>query len=154
MEDTTPALHLAESLVAALKSTPSATTPSTHLPLLRLADKIRAALTTPYDLMNRHIEDLSLAGAMETLVTTGAVQKVPPQGSITASSLAAATNLHPSAIQRLMRMALCNGIFTETAPDTYAHNSFSTVYLPSVLGDMFLLAMQQQAHTTPSLPLA
>lgn len=153
MEDTTAALVAAEALVAALKTTKSASSPLTHLSLIKLADKARAALDTPYDLITRHIEDLSLAGAMESLITTGAVEAVPhPTGTITASALARAINLDISALQRLMRLALCNGIFTETAPSVYAHNARSTVYLPSVLGTMFLLSMQQTAHTTPSLP--
>lgn len=152
MEDTTAALRLAEELVSALKTPKSASTAASHLSLLQLADNVRAALTTPYDLMTRHIEDLSLAGVMESLVGTGAVENVPAQGTITAPALAAAINVDTSTVQRMMRLAISNGIFSETAPDTYAHNALSTVYLPNVLGTMFLLSMQQTAHTTPSLP--
>ncbi|KAM7223397.1 Sterigmatocystin 8-O-methyltransferase [Rhypophila decipiens] len=147
MEDTTAALKAAEELVEALKKTKSATSPASHLHLLKLADKARAALETPYDLISRHGNELSLSAALEVLVKTGAVEKVPsqPNTSIPASDLARATNMDISALQRLMRLAISNGIFVEPSPDVYAHNSTSIAY--DALGPFFLMTI---AHSGAS----
>ncbi|GAB1315078.1 hypothetical protein MFIFM68171_05288 [Madurella fahalii] len=138
MEDTNAALRAAEELVEALKACPRASK-AEHLALLDRVDKVRGLLETPYDVIERQQEAMSTAGAMYTLITTGAIKKVPNEGTITAKELAASINVDVSAIQRLMRAAIVSGFFTETAPDTYAHNALSQAYQVEALGCFFLL---------------
>ncbi|KAK0636307.1 S-adenosyl-L-methionine-dependent methyltransferase [Bombardia bombarda] len=140
MEDTTAALRAAEELVEALKKckTPS---PAEHLDLLARTNKVRMALEQPYDIITRQHGTILVAGAMYSLIGTGAIQKIPSEGSISASELAAAVNANISTITRLMRVAICNGIFEETAPDVYSHNSISQSYQLNALGGFFLICM-------------
>ncbi|KAL2023802.1 hypothetical protein VTK56DRAFT_1069 [Thermocarpiscus australiensis] len=140
MEDTSAALRAAEELVEVLKRHPRVT-PAEHLALLDRVDNVRSLLETPYDVMNRQNEVLSTAGAMYTLIATGAIKKIPNEGTITAEELAAAINVDKSAIQRLMRVAIVAGFFTETAPNTYAHNVLSQAYQLDALGCFFFLCM-------------
>jgi hypothetical protein len=140
MEDTSAALRAAEELVEALKSHPRASH-AEHLALLERVDKVRTLLETPYDVIGRQQEVMSTAGAMYTLIMTGAIKKVPDEGTITAKELAAEMNMDVSAIQRLMRVAVVAGFFTETAPDTYAHNALSQAYQLHNQGPFFVLCM-------------
>ncbi|KAK4121431.1 S-adenosyl-L-methionine-dependent methyltransferase [Parathielavia appendiculata] len=141
MEDTSAALRAAEELVEALKSHPRASH-AEHLALLERVDSVRALLETPYDVIERQQEVMSTAGAMYTLIMTGAIKKVPDEGTITAKELAAETNMDVSAIQRLMRVSVVAGFFTETAPDTYAHSALSRAYQLDAQGPFFVLIME------------
>jgi len=140
MEDTSAALRAAEELVEALKSQPQATQ-AQHLALLERVDKVRTLLETPYDVIERQQETLCTAGAMYTLIMTGAIKKVPDEGTITSEKLAAEMNMDISAIQRLMRVAVVSGFFTETEPNTYAHNALSQAYQLHAQGPFFVLCM-------------
>jgi hypothetical protein len=140
MEDTSAALRAAEELVEALKSHPRASK-AEHLALLERVDKVRSLLETPYDVMERQQETMCAAGVMYTLIVTGAIKKVPNEGTITAKELAAEMNMDVSAIQRLMRAAIVSGFFSETAPDTYAHNALSQAYQLDAMGPFFVLCM-------------
>lgn len=153
MEDTSVALRAAEELVEALRRTKSATNLDEHLHLVQLAEKARAALDTPYDVLARYGKNLSLAAAMETLVKTGVVDKVPlePGSSISASELAAAVNMNISALQRLMRFVISTGTFTEVSPDVYAHNEASPLYRTDAMGP-FLIMFCDHSGTSSSLP--
>ncbi|KAM7191859.1 Sterigmatocystin 8-O-methyltransferase [Naviculisporaceae sp. PSN 640] len=151
MEDTTAALKAAEELVEALRKTPSASNPADHLRLTKLADKARRALDTPYDMISRHAINLALAATLETLIKTGAVDKVPfPPGTpISAAELASAINMDISALQRLMRFAISSGIFTEPEPDVYAHNSISPIYKMDAMGPFFLMCVDHSGMSSP-----
>lgn len=140
MEDTTAALRAAEELVEALKSHPKASH-AEHLALLARVDKVREQLETPFDVIEKLQEAMSTSGAMYTLIMTGAIKKVPDEGTITAEKLAAEMNMDVSAIQRLMRVAVVAGFFVETAPDTYAHNSLSQAFQLHAQGPFFVLCM-------------
>ncbi len=140
MDDTSAALRAAEALVEALKQSPKPDH-GEHLALLRKVDEVRARLETPYDVIEKQQEVMSTAGAMYTLIMTGAITKVPDEGTITAEKLAAEVAIDVSAIQRLMRTAIVAGFFTETAPDTYAHNALSQGYQLHAQGPFFVLCM-------------
>lgn len=140
MEDTSAALRAAEELVEALKSNPRPSQ-AEHLELLNRVDNVRRLLQTPFDVINTQQEVMATAGAMYTLITTGAIKKVPDEGTITAKELAAELKIDVSAIERLMRVAVVSGFFTETAPNTYAHNALSRAYQVDALGSFFLVCM-------------
>ena len=140
MDDTSAALRAAEELVEALKRSKSVS-PAEHLDLLRLTNKVQMALEQPYDIVSRQMDVVACAGAMLTLINLDVPNKVPNEGSISAADLAAAVNVDISAITRLMRSAICSGIFTETGPDVYAHNNISQAYRLEALGGFFLVCM-------------
>jgi len=140
MEDTSAALRAAEELVEALKSHPKASH-AEHLALLARVDKVREQLETPFDVIEKIQETMSTAGAMYSLIMTGAIKKVPDEGTITSEKLAAETNVDVSAIQRLMRVAVVAGFFTETEPNTYAHNALSQSFQLHAQGPFFVLCM-------------
>lgn len=150
MEDTSAALRAAEELVEALKRNPKAGH-AEHLALLSRVDQVRTALATPYDVIDKWQEVLCTAGSMYTLISTGAITVIPNEGSITAAELAAALRMDVSAVQRLMRVAVVAGFFTETAPDTYAHNALSQAFQVDALGCFFLICMDFN-KTSMALP--
>jgi hypothetical protein len=141
MDDTSAALRAAEELVEALKSNPQANH-AQHLALLERVDKVRTLLETPYDVIEKQQETMCTSGAMYTLITTGAIKKVPDEGTITAEKLAAEMDMDVSAIQRLMRVAVVAGFFRETEPNTYAHNALSQAYQLHAQGPFFVLCME------------
>jgi hypothetical protein len=141
MDDTSAALRAAEELVEALKSQPQANH-AQHLALLERVDKVRTLLETPYDVIERQQEIMCTSGAMYTLISTGAIKKVPDEGTITAEKLAAEMDMDVSAIERLMRVAVVSGFFRETAPSTYAHNALSQAYQLHAQGPFFVLCME------------
>ncbi|KAH6627049.1 S-adenosyl-L-methionine-dependent methyltransferase [Chaetomium sp. MPI-SDFR-AT-0129] len=140
MDDTSAALRAAEELVDALKSQ-SQVTPAQHLALLERVDKVRNLLETPYDVIERQQEVMCTSGVMYTLIMTGAIKKVPDEGTITADKLAAEMNMDVSAIQRLMRVAIVSGFFDEPEPNVYAHNALSQAYQLHAQGPFFVLCM-------------
>ncbi|KAK4152812.1 hypothetical protein C8A00DRAFT_34487 [Chaetomidium leptoderma] len=140
MDDTSAALRAAEELVESLKSLPRASQ-AEHLVLLERVDKVRTLLETPVDVMERQQETMCTAGAMYTLIMTGAITKVPDEGTITAEKLAAEMKMDVTAIQRLMRVVIVAGFFTEPAPDSYAHNALSQAYQLHSQGPFFVLCM-------------
>lgn len=140
MDDTSAALRAAEELVEALK-TQSQVTPAQHLALLERVDKVRTLLETPYDVIERQQEVMCTSGVMYTLIMTGAIKKVPDEGTITADKLAVEMNMDISAIQRLMRVAIVSGFFDEPEPNTYAHNALSQAYQLHAQGPFFVLCM-------------
>ncbi|KAK4148040.1 uncharacterized protein C8A04DRAFT_23833 [Dichotomopilus funicola] len=140
MDDTSAALRAAEELVDALKSQ-SQVTPAQHLALLERVDKVRNLLETPYDVIERQQEVMCTSGVMYTLIMTGAIKKVPDEGTITADKLAAEMNMDVSAIQRLMRVAIVSGFFDEPEPSVYAHNALSQAYQLHAQGPFFVLCM-------------
>ncbi|KAL2256328.1 hypothetical protein VTK26DRAFT_1831 [Humicola hyalothermophila] len=138
--DTSAALKAAEALVESLKRNPQPSQ-ADHLALLHQVDRVRSALETPYDVINKQQQTVGTAGALYTLIKLGAIQKVPTEGTITAEKLAEELGVDVSAVQRLMRFVIVNGFFTETAPDTYAHNALSRLYQVDALGCFFLTSM-------------
>ncbi|KAK0651525.1 S-adenosyl-L-methionine-dependent methyltransferase [Cercophora newfieldiana] len=146
MGDNAAALKAAEALVTALKNT-SSPSPTQHLELLKLSNSVTTLLETPYDIGTKFVEILGLSGALYTLVKTGAIEEVPSFGSITAEDLATAVNIPTTAIKRLMRMALVNGIFTEPSPSVYAHNPLSQSFRLSALGGLILISVEHNKAT-------
>ncbi|KAK3377872.1 hypothetical protein B0H63DRAFT_502416 [Podospora didyma] len=140
MEDISAALKAAEELVEALKKYKGGS-PADPLDLLSRTDKVRAALEQPFNVLSRQTEVIVAAGALYSLILTGAIQKVPNDGSITAEELAAAVDVDVSAITRLMRVAISNGVFIKTSADVYAHNALSQAYQVHALGGFFLVSM-------------
>ncbi|KAK0720760.1 S-adenosyl-L-methionine-dependent methyltransferase [Lasiosphaeris hirsuta] len=151
MADTSAALKIAEELVEALKKVNNSS-PAEHFDILNRIDKLRTAVEGPYDIFIRYVDNWGTAGALYSLIQTGALAEVPSDGSsITAQELADAINVDISVIQRLMNMVLVNGYFTQTAVDSYAHNGLSQLFHLNIFGGMFVLAMDFNA-VFPKLP--
>lgn len=140
MEDAGAALKAAEELVRHLRAHPKPS-PAEHTAQLEQVDKVRSLLETPLDVMDRQMDMLAVCGAMHTLIWTEAIDQVPQDGNISADELAFKVNMATSAIQRLMRVAISWGIFTEPAPDVYAHNDLSRAYRLSSMGPLFASRM-------------
>jgi hypothetical protein len=118
------ALKEARALVAALEAFDGS--PCNQLNAVKRAERIRTALQDPVQMLSHAIEQLSLAGAFNTILSIKAYQATPEDGSpITVEKLAEATNVAPTMIQRTYRVAASHGVFVETAPDTFAHNDLS-----------------------------
>lgn len=138
--DVSAAIAATEKLLASLKAYDG--TSSSHITLLNQADKVRAELEEPYDVVTRLFEHLTVSGALNMLIRIGAMHKLPNDGmSVKAVDLAAAVNVDVTAIHRAMRVILVHGIATETGPDEYTHNQLSLALLPEAAGAFFLLCM-------------
>lgn len=123
------ALNEARKLVADLEAFDGS--PTSHLAAVKRAERIRTALQDPVQMLSHLIEQLSLAGAFNTIFSIKAYQATPEDGSpVTAEKLAETTNVAPTMIQRTYRVAASHGIFVETAPDTFAHNDLSRAFNP------------------------
>ncbi len=123
------ALEEARALVAELESY-DGSVEQQHA-LLNRASTVRAAMEGPYEMATRWLENMSIGAAMNLVVRTGALEKVPSHGSVSAATLAAACDVDQSVITRAMRILIVNGIFAETSrDDEYAHNPLSAAFDP------------------------
>lgn len=135
------ALEEARKLVADLESYEDG--PINHQAVVKQTERVRTALQEPIDLVTRSIEFLALGGAVHTILGIRAYHAMPEDGSaITADELARVTNVANTVIQRIYRVAINHGIFTETAPDTYAHNDLSRALNPKGMGSFFMIALE------------
>ncbi|KOC08449.1 putative O-methyltransferase [Aspergillus flavus AF70] len=135
------ALEEARKLVADLESYEDG--PINHQAVVKQTERVRIALQEPIDLVTRSIEFLALGGAVHTILGIRAYHAMPEDGSaITADELARVTNVANTVIQRIYRVAISHGIFTETAPDTYAHNDLSRALNPKGMGSFFMIALE------------
>ncbi len=125
---TAKALDEARALVAELESY-DGSIEQQHA-LLNRASTVRATMEGPYEMSTRWLENMSIGAAMNLVVRTGALEKIPEQGSIGATELAASCNVDRSVITRAMRVLLVNDIFAETRRDEYAHNARSAAFHP------------------------
>ncbi len=100
---------------------------------------------------------MNMATSLNMMVKLGAFEKMPKEGSISATELGALINLEPSVIGkplpildvqsttltfhpvRLMRMLTGTGIIALTGEDTYAHTPKSRAYLNGAAMDFFNL---------------
>lgn len=62
---------------------------------------------------------------------TGALEKIPKEGTITAKEIADAVGVDVTVITRTMRIVCVQGIGDEVEPDTYRHNAKSLTYVQS-----------------------
>jgi hypothetical protein len=139
--DIKTALKEAEALVATLKALDGPPTPFEHQNLLHHTNQIRTALETPFDLVQRLSGNFAIGAAIYNLLSIGALQSLPIDGSsITAADLAAASSVNVSAITRMMRLLVVIGITNETAPDVYSHNSLSRNFLPKTMGAFHIIS--------------
>lgn len=91
------ALKEARELVADLEAFDGA--PNSHLAAVKRAERVRTALLDPIQMLSHMIEQLSLAGAFNTILSIKAYQATPDDGSpITAEKLAEKTNVAPTMI--------------------------------------------------------
>lgn len=141
---TSRALTEARKLVAQLEAYDD--TPGSRIAALKQTDRVRTALQEPIDVTRHMVEQLSLAGALHTILGIGAYHDTPDKNqgaSITAKQLAAQTNVADTVVQRVYRVAISHGVFTETAPDTYRHNDLSRTLLdPQALGAVHTINME------------
>ncbi|CAL3965219.1 unnamed protein product [Diplocarpon coronariae] len=107
--------------------------PAERTDLLKQADLLYSELEDPMD--------MNIAASMNLMVRLGALEKIPEEGSITATELGALINLEPSVIVRLMRMLTATGIISLVGEDTYAHTAKSKAYLSGAAKDFFSLCM-------------
>ena len=135
------ALEEARKLVAELESYED--NPINHQAVIKQTERVRTALEEPINLVARSIEHLALGGAFHTILGIRAYHAMPDDGSaITADELARITNVATTVIHRIYRVAINNGIFTETAPDTYAHNDLSRALNPKGMGSFFMITLE------------
>ena len=94
---------------------------------------------------------MCLTAALDTLTSTGALEKIPTDGKIVAKELAEAVGVDMSVVrmlffpslthafwlillpfsfkERAMRIACAQGIGEEPSPDVYTHNEKSLAYV-------------------------
>ncbi|KAK6585252.1 hypothetical protein PZA11_001979 [Diplocarpon coronariae] len=114
--------------------------PAERTDLLKQADLLYSELEDPMDAMVRQWSSMNIAASMNLMVRLGALEKIPEEGSITATELGALINLEPSKV-RLMRMLTATGIISLVGEDTYAHTAKSKAYLSGAAKDFFSLCM-------------
>lgn len=123
------ALDEARALVAELESYDG--TIEQHQSLLKHAHGVRATMEGPYEMATRWLENMTCGAAMNLLIRIGAFEVIPQERSITAKTLASASNVDSSVITRAMRVLVVNGVFEETGKDEYAHNQRSLAFHPT-----------------------
>ncbi|KAF4969959.1 hypothetical protein FSARC_2912 [Fusarium sarcochroum] len=135
------ALEEARKLVAQLEAYED--DPITQQNVIKQTERVRSAIQTPMDKVSHLFEQLSLGGAFHTILGIRAYHAMPEDGSpITADELARKTNVATTVIQRIYRVSVNHGVFTETASDTYAHNELSRILNPRGLGSFFMIALE------------
>ncbi|OKL62580.1 hypothetical protein UA08_02970 [Talaromyces atroroseus] len=98
---------------------------------IKLLQEIRG----PIDSVYGFFEMGSQASAIRCLIAMGAFDRIPTEGSITISKLAAELSADPKLLARLMRIVSVTGPFQQVQEDEYAHTPFSKAYLiPEVRG--------------------
>ncbi|KAK7398538.1 hypothetical protein QQX98_012086 [Neonectria punicea] len=135
------ALEEARKLVADLESYED--NPVSHQAVIKQTERVRIALQEPIDLVTRMFEQLSLGGAFHTILGIRAYHAMPEDGSpIAADELACIANVASTVIHHIFRVAINHGVFTETAPDIYAHNDLSRALNPKGLGSFFMITLE------------
>ncbi|KAH7391456.1 O-methyltransferase [Cadophora sp. MPI-SDFR-AT-0126] len=109
--------------------------------LMKQVDLLYLELEDPMDAMLRQWSFMNTATSLNMMVKMGAFEKMPKEGSITATELGALINLEPSVIVRLMRMLTSTGVIELTGEDTYAHTPKSRAYLDGAAMDFFNLCI-------------
>ncbi|KAK0118195.1 hypothetical protein ONS95_012499 [Cadophora gregata] len=109
--------------------------------LMKQVDLLYLDLEDPMDAMLRQWSFMNTATSLNMMVKMGAFEKMPKEGSITATELGALINLEPSVIVRLMRMLTSTGVIELTGEDTYAHTPKSRAYLDGAAMDFFNLCI-------------
>lgn len=109
--------------------------------LMKQVDLLYLDLEDPMDAMLRQWSFMNTATSLNMMVKMGAFEKIPKEGSITATELGALINLEPSVIVRLMRMLTSTGVIELTGEDTYAHTPKSRAYLNGAAMDFFNLCI-------------
>jgi len=109
--------------------------------LMKQVDLLYLELEDPMDAMLRQWSFMNTATSLNMMVKMDAFEKMPKEGSITATELGALINLEPSVIVRLMRMLTSTGVIELTGEDTYAHTPKSRAYLNGAAMDFFNLCI-------------
>lgn len=122
------ALEETKTLVAELEAYDG--TIEQHYALLRRTDKMREAMERPYDVATRWMETMSCAAAMNFVIRTGIIDKLPRGGEgVTVSQLASSCRVDALTLRRALRVMAADGIFQETAGvDEYADTTLSTAF--------------------------
>ncbi|TVY26782.1 O-methyltransferase [Lachnellula hyalina] len=107
--------------------------------LMKQVDLFYQDLEDPMDAMLKQFSSTSVSTSLAVMVASGAFEKMPKQGSITAKELGALVKIEPNVIARLMRMLTGTGIIELTGDDTYAHTPKSLVYLQGAAVDFWNL---------------
>ncbi|KAI9054704.1 hypothetical protein LZ554_001856 [Drepanopeziza brunnea f. sp. 'monogermtubi'] len=105
--------------------------------LMKQVDLLYMDLEDPMDAMLRQWSFMNMATSLNMMVRLGAFEKMPEEGSISATELGAMINLEPGVIVRLMRMLTSTGIIALAGEDTYAHTPKSKAYLDGAAMDFF-----------------
>ncbi|KUJ18488.1 o-methyltransferase-like protein [Mollisia scopiformis] len=114
-----------------------------QMKLLKEADRLRFLLESPFDRMMKQWESTSVISALHLLVETGALEKMPQEGSVTPKEIAALINIEESAIARALRLCVMEGVAVETAPSTFAHNAKSLAYATPGMREFFRITIEQ-----------
>jgi hypothetical protein len=131
------AIGKAKALVASLEAYDG--TATQQLAILKEVDAVRATMEQPYDTAMRWVEGMTPFASLNILNRVGLFAHFPDAAgaTVSASELAAACRCDVSIITRVIRLAIYNGVFVETAPDVYAHNDLSRAFGPAGLGGFF-----------------
>ncbi|TVY82517.1 O-methyltransferase hmp5 [Lachnellula suecica] len=109
--------------------------------LMKQVDLLYQELEDPMDAMLKQWSSTNVTTSLAVMTKSGAFEKMPKKGSISATELGALVNIQPNVIARLMRMLTATGIVELTGDDTYAHTPKSRVYLEGAAIDFWNLCM-------------
>ncbi|KAF2809937.1 o-methyltransferas-like protein [Mytilinidion resinicola] len=115
----------------------------TQMDMLKQLDKMRLTLEGPMDPILRQWDTIHTTAAMNLLVSTGALQQIPTEGTITSQELADAVGIDESVITRAMRVICVQGIAEEPETDVYAHNAKSLAYITGTSQYFFQMVLHQ-----------
>ncbi|KAL1986946.1 hypothetical protein VTN96DRAFT_5363 [Rasamsonia emersonii] len=110
-----------------------------HNALVVDATRLLQTVRGPMDALFEYSEKGAQAAAIRTLLAMGAFEKIPVDGTITATKLAEALNVDKELLVRLMRAVTVVGPFKEVAEEEYAHTPFSEIFLSPHARGMFTL---------------
>ncbi|KAB8338785.1 hypothetical protein FH972_021730 [Carpinus fangiana] len=106
-----------------------------------------------------HVLSLAWAAAdsanIGAVVRLGIVEHIPADSTVSASELATATGLSKRTVLRLVRYAICNGVFTEPSLGHFAHSAASKALADSQhLRDVVELSTYEISSILAKLPEA
>ncbi|KAI9708755.1 MAG: hypothetical protein M1820_003710 [Bogoriella megaspora] len=165
----TDVVHAAEQLLAAAKAYDNGDV-AAKMGLLNQVGKFRFLVEGPMEVIMRQWDATHVTAALKLLISTGALQAIPINGSTTAKELADKVGLDESAISmshksrsvkvisalkartvRPLRIICIQGIVDEPEPDVYAANDKTRSFLEGPI-HFFWKVLLDQEHAYSQLP--
>ncbi|KAL1966228.1 hypothetical protein VTN77DRAFT_4780 [Rasamsonia byssochlamydoides] len=132
-EDVSKRFHRSESVADKASVTVA------HNALVMDATRLLQTIRGPLDTLYEYIEKGAQTAAIRSLLAMGAFEKIPVDGSITATKLAEALRVDEKLLIRLMRVATIVGPFKQVSEEEYAHTPFSQIFLVPEARSFFTL---------------